>query len=251
MRFKDKVLFVTGGASGLARATALQFAAEGGKVAVVDLNGEKAAAVAAELPDAIGLACDVSNEDAVRAAVAATIAKFGRIDCIYAAGGHADFGPIEEWDLARFNKMLGVHIGGTFLVCKHAVPHMKKLGKGAIVTTASVAGYTAQPFNAAYGAAKAGIAGYTRQLALELAPHGIRVNAVAPGRVLSGMTAPLYTSRGGGDIERGKEQAGANNMLKRVGVAEEIAMPVCFMLSDEASFYTGQVMVVDGGETSL
>ncbi len=247
-RFEGRCLLATGAGSGLARATVEQFTAEGGRAAVLDLDGDRARAVAAELPGAIALQVDVADEAALTDAVATVATELGRIDCVFNAAGIADFGPIAEWSVERFERMLRIHMTGTFVVCREVTPIMRAGGGGSIVNVASVAALVAQPFNAPYGAAKAAIAGYTRQLALELAPD-IRVNAIAPGRVLSGMTEPLYVERGGGSLEAGVEIAAGYNMLGRVGVASEIAGPACFLFSDDASFVTGHLLVADGGET--
>lgn len=249
-RFDGKTLLATGGASGLARATAERFTGDGGRVAVVDLDGAKAQEVADGLEGAIALQADVADEGAIVAAVAEAAERLGGIDCVFNAAGIADFGPIAEWSTDRFNRMMTIHMGGTFVVCREVVPLMRARGGGSIVNVASVAALAAQPVNGPYGAAKAAIAGYTRQLALELAPD-IRVNAVAPGRIRSGMTEPLYAERGGGSFEKGAELAAEHNMLRRIGVASEIAGPACFLLSEDASFVTGHLLVVDGGETVL
>ncbi|MCY7307619.1 MAG: SDR family oxidoreductase [Rhodoferax sp.] len=249
-RFDGKVLLTTGGGSGLAEAVARRFARDGGRVAVLDMRGDAADAVAAQLPGSIGLAVDVASEDGVRDAVASAHRQLGRIDCVFNAAGHADFGPIEEWTLERWNRMLGVHVGGTFLVCKNVLPIMRAQGGGSIVNVASIAALVAQPRNAPYGAAKAAIIGFTQQLAMEAAPL-IRVNVVAPGRIRSGMTVPLWKQRGGGDIDTGVAQAAALNMLKRVGEPDDIAGPVCFLFSEDAAFMTGKTLVPDGGESHI
>jgi NAD(P)-dependent dehydrogenase (short-subunit alcohol dehydrogenase family) len=248
MRFQQKVLFATGAGSGIAEAVVRRFVAEGGRAAVVDLDLAKAEAVAAELDGCVGLAADVSDEDSVKQALAAAQRELGGVDCVFNAAGHAEFGPLEEWSLESWNRMFAVHAGGTFLVCKHALPLMRARGGGSIVNVASVAALVAQRGNAPYGAAKAAIAGFTRQLALEVAPD-IRVNTIAPGRVHTGMTEPLLVARGEGDMGRGAEVFGQGNLQKRTARPEELAAVVCFLLSEEASFVTGSLLVADGGET--
>lgn len=247
MRFENKVLFVTGGASGIGFATAERVVAEGGRAALVDLDLGRAEEAASRLPGCIGLAANVADEQAVAAAVAATVQRLGGIDLVLAAAGHAEFGPTAEWDPARFNRMLEVHVGGTFYACKHTLPAMKQRGKGAIVTIASTAAFTANGNNVPYGAAKAGITGLTRQLSLEALPE-VRINCIAPGRTVTGMTTPLMLQRGG-DLENGEKIFGAKIPMQRMGTAAELAAAVCFFLSDDASFITGQTLIVDGGET--
>ena len=248
-RFAGKVLFATGGASGIAEQVAIQFADQGGRVAIVDLTAERAETAAARIDGAIGLGADVADEASVKAAVDATVERLGRIDCVLNAAGYADFGPIEDYSYERWQRMLNVHAGGTFLVCKHALPALRVNG-GSIVNIASTAAIVAQPNNYAYGAAKAAIAGFSRQIALDLAPDGIRVNTVAPGRARSGITTPLYTARGGGSFEEGARVSAQGIMQKRIAEAVEIANVITFLLSDEASFVTAALYVVDGGETS-
>jgi NAD(P)-dependent dehydrogenase (short-subunit alcohol dehydrogenase family) len=250
MRFEGKVLFATGGGSGLGDALARRFAAEGGRVAVADLDAARAAAVAAELPGALAIGCDVSDEAAVADAVARAHAELGRIDCVFNAAGHVVFGPIEQYPVAEFRRMLAVHVTGSFLVCRAVVPIMRGLGGGAIVNVASVAALVATPSNGAYSAAKGAIVSWSRQLALDLAADGIRVNVIAPGRVRTGMTIPLYEARGEGDYSRGAQLGARHNLQKRIAEPEEIAALGCFLLSDEASFLTGSVHVADGGETA-
>ncbi len=250
LRFEGRVLFATGGGSGLAAATAKRFASEGGLVAVVDLDLERAEAVAGNHQGSIALQANVADEDAVRGAVSTAHERFGRIDCVFNGAGHADFGPIEDWSWERWNRMMTVHVGGTFLVCREVIPIMRDQGSGSIVNVSSIAALVAQPDNAPYGAAKGAVLTFSRQIARDVAPE-IRVNVVAPGRVVTGMTRPLYMERGGGDFEKGASEAAKLNMLKRLGEPEEIAAPVCFLLSDEASFITATLIVPDGGETAL
>ena len=249
MDFEGKVLFATGAASGIGAATARRFALGGGRVAIVDLDAGRAEETAGEIDGALGLGADVADETSVLAAVNATRDRLGRIDCVLNAAGHAAFGPIEEWTIDGWQKMMTVHAGGTFLVCKHVLPIMRQQGGGSIVNIASTAALTANKNNAPYGAAKGAIISFSRQLAREGAP-GIRVNAVAPGRVRTGMTEPLFSERGA-TAEEGERQFGMANMQQRVAEPDELAAPICFLLSDDASFITGTLLVVDGGETAI
>lgn len=249
MRFENRVLLATGGASGLAAATARRFTEEGGKVAVVDRDAARAEEVADKLDDAIAIGLDVSDETAVAAAVAQVQQHFGGIDAVFNAAGHAEFGPLSEWSFERWQKMLTVHAGGTFLVCREVLPGMLERGRGSIVNVASVAAIVGQSGNAPYGAAKGAILSFTKQLAKEAAP-AVRANVIAPGRTRTGMTEPIMVERAG-SIEKGAELFGQGNLQKRVAEPEEIAAPVCFLLSDDASFITGALLIADGGETAI
>jgi 3-oxoacyl-[acyl-carrier protein] reductase len=249
-RFDGRVLFATGAGSGIARAVSTRFTAEGGRVAVVDLDGARAKAVAAELDGAIGLAADVSDEASVQIAVEAAVDEFGGVDCVLNAGGHTDFGPIEDYSLERWNRMMAVHVGGPFLVCKYLLPILHARGGGSIVNIASIAALLAQRTNVAYGTAKSAVVGFSNQLALEAAPD-VRVNSVAPGRTQTAMTEPILLARGDGDLEKGAAIFGHGNMQQRTAKAEELAAAILFLLSDDASFVTGTTLIVDGGEHTI
>ena len=239
-RFDGKVLLATGGGSGIGAATARQFADEGGRVAVLDLTAERAELIAKDLEGSIGIACDVSDESAVGAAVAATVERLGRIDAVVNSAGYVHLAPIDELTLADWNKMLAVHLTGSFLVCKAALPALRSAGGGAIVNIASTAGLRARANLAAYAAAKGGIVAFSRQLALDVAADGVRVNVVAPGSVRTPLTAPVFGEHGR-----------PSSILGRVAEPEEIATTVCFLLSSDSSFYTGALFTPDGGQTAL
>ena len=261
-RFSERVLFVTGGASGIGAATARRFSAEGGRVAIVDVDHGRAELLASELPGSVAIAADAGDEHAIREAIASTVSDLGGIDCVLTAAGFADFGAFSDFSLERWNRLLAVHATGTFLACKYAAPALRERSGASIVTVASVAALVAQPTtaptakpefvvptnNAAYGAAKAAVLGFTRHLARDLAVDQIRVNAIAPGSVRTQMTEDLYRSRGGGDYDVGAGWSALSNPQRRVAEADEIAGVTCFLFSDDAAFVTGQTIVCDGGQ---
>jgi NAD(P)-dependent dehydrogenase (short-subunit alcohol dehydrogenase family) len=246
-RFGGKVLFATGGGSGIGAATARRFAAEGGRVAVADLDVERAGGVAAELDGSIALACDVSDERSVEEAVRTTQERLGRIDGVLNSAGYVKFAPIEELSLEDWNRMLAVHLTGTFLVCKAALPHLRAAGGGSIVNFASSTAIVGRANLAAYSAAKGGVVAFSRQLAVDAGPE-VRVNVLAPGSVRTPLTAPVFGESGSGS---GGHSALPHSIQNRTAEPEEIAAAACFLLSDEASFFTASMLVADGGATAI
>jgi 3-oxoacyl-[acyl-carrier protein] reductase len=246
-RFTGRVLFAIGGGSGIAAATARRFAAEGGRVAVVDLDRDRARAVAEELDGSYAMACDVADERSVQQAVDEAAQRLGRIDCVLNAAGHVHFAPLEQVSVEEWNRMLAVHLTGTFLVCRTVLPALRAAGGGSIVNLASVAALVARRNLAAYSAVKGAIVSLSRQLALDLAADDVRVNTIAPGSVRTPMTQPVYGEEGGPPVH----SAVPDSIQKRIAEPEEIAATACFLFSADASFLSGTLLVADGGATAI
>jgi NAD(P)-dependent dehydrogenase (short-subunit alcohol dehydrogenase family) len=244
MRLEGKVALITGGGSGIGRATALLFATEGARVMIADLNEETARRAVNEIEDKGGQAAfvraDTSSEDDIQAAIKATVNTFGRLDIMFnnAGIGGRDLEGREQWD-----RVIAVNLSGVYYGCKYAAEEMLRTGGGSIINTASIAGLTGG-YSAPYTAAKHGVVGLTREFALQYANQNIRVNCVCPGPIRTEMTRPMWE-----DEER--RQDWPNRVpMGRWGEPEEIARAVLFLASEDASYVTGTHIIVDGGYTA-
>lgn len=239
----QKVALVTGAARGIGLATAKRFLDEGWRVALLDIEGELLRAAVADLADpdrALALICDVSDAGAVTAAIEQIGQRFGRLDALVNNAGVAVFAPIMETSNEDWSRILAVNLTGPFLCTKAAVPLMREHGGGAVVNITSISAVRASTLRSAYGTSKAGLAHLTKQLAVELASLGIRVNAVAPGPVDTAMAKAVHTPEIRADYHDAIP-------LNRYGLEEELAEAIFFFCSDRASYITGQILAVDGG----
>jgi 3-oxoacyl-[acyl-carrier protein] reductase len=239
-----RVAIVTGGGSGIGRATAVALARRGASIAVADLSVQAAARVvdevAAEGSEAIACPVNVADGAQVRATVKAAIERFGQVDVLVNSAGLYRLGQITEVSEADWDLLLDVNLKGAFLFCKEVVPHMRDRHSGAIVSVSSVSGRTkAMLAGVHYCASKAGIIGLTMCLANQLAPEGIRVNAVAPSTIDTPMNAGLSGAE--------REALTQRVPLGRLGHAEEVAAAIVFLASDAASYITGDTINVNGG----
>jgi len=248
--FEGMVALVTGAAQGIGAACARRLAQDGAALALWDVDDERGQALAQSLTQAgrraLYLHCDVSNKAEVESALAATLAEFGRVHGLVNNAGifrAADFLDISEAD---WDAVLGVNLKGAFLVGQAVARHMASHGGGAIVHMSSVNATLAIPNIASYNASKGGINQLTRAMALALVDHGIRVNAVAPGTIATELArAAVLTS------EEASARIMSRTPMRRLGEPEEVAEVVAFLLSDAASYMTGEIVVVDGGRMAL
>jgi NAD(P)-dependent dehydrogenase (short-subunit alcohol dehydrogenase family) len=237
------VALITGAADGIGWAMARRFAAAGCRVALADLDGDRAAARAAELgAHHLAVRADVADEDSAVAMIEETVAQLGRLDILVNNAGIGDsHKPTLEQDLATFDRILRIHLDGTFVASREAARAMAEQG-GAILNVSSIAGLTGLPRRNAYGAAKAGIVAMTKSMACEWAGAGIRVNAIAPGYVGTALVAKLVEA---GRIDRARLER--RIPLGRLADPAEIAETAWFLCSPSASYVTGAVLSVDGG----
>jgi len=246
-RVDGKVALVTGGASGIGRATALTFAREGAKLVIADTNDEGGQQtvhmITEQGGEAIFIQVDVTSASAVEALISKTVETYGRLDCAHNNAGIASGvrALTADYPEERWHQVIAVNLTGVWLCMKYEMVQMLHHGGGAIVNTASIAGLVGGAGGAAYTASKHGVVGLTKTAALEYAQQGIRVNCVCPGYIQTPMTA-----QGMSDPEQ-MARIIAREPLGRVGAPEEVAETVVWLCSDAASFVTGHTMTVDGG----
>jgi len=253
MRLKGKIAAITGAATGLGEATALLFAEEGAHVVVADFDdagGERAVSeIRKKGAEALFVHADISKESDARGIAEEAVRVFGGIDVLV---NNAAVFVLKGFDatVAEWQRSLGINVIGTALVTKYVAEVMKKNGRGAIVNLSSISAWIAQSNMFAYSSTKAAILQMTRNMAMDLAPYGIRVNVVCPGTI---MTAAVrrYMQERGMTLDQLNAEEGAKTLLKRVGQQREVANAILFLASDDASYITGTHLMVDGGYTAI
>jgi meso-butanediol dehydrogenase / (S,S)-butanediol dehydrogenase / diacetyl reductase len=249
-KLENQVALITGAASGIGLATAKRFAREGGAIAGLDIAAPDTAGwqeVRDCSPSSAFFSVDVLDESSVKAAVTAMLERFGgRVDVLVNCAGVSTFGaahelPVEEWD-----RVLGINLRGSFLVTKYVVPAMLVRRRGSIIHIASIEGLEGVSQQLAYGVSKGGVVQMTRNMAVDYARDGIRVNCVCPGAIETPLTAPLHLEA----FKSVRDKMTDAHLMGRFGQPEEVAAAILFLASDEASFVTGHALVVDGGYTA-
>jgi NAD(P)-dependent dehydrogenase (short-subunit alcohol dehydrogenase family) len=250
-RLAGKSVIITGAGSGIGRAAAQLFSLEGAKLIIVD-RSESVHETAKLVSDAGGtieaITADAGSESDVKAYVEKALSKYGKLDAIWAnAGVSGGLVPLLEQTVEQWQEILRINLIGPFLAIKHSMPHMVKQGHGSIVLTASVAGLKSGASGHPYASSKAGVISLVQTTAYSLSGTGVRINAVCPGLIETGMTKPIFDNA----KERGTQgKIGQLNPLKRAGQPHELAAMGLFLASDDASYVNGQAIPVDGGLTA-
>lgn len=252
-RFSDKIVIITGAASGLGLATAQRLAGEGAKLVLVDLKDDalnKAASTLKSGADVTLVAADVSDPGQVCTYVRRTVEAHGRIDGFFNnAGIEGKQNPTEDFGNSEFDRVIGVNLNGVFYGLAEVLKVMREQGSGSIVNTASVGGIRGVGNQSGYAASKHGVVGLTRNSAVEYGQYGIQINAIAPGAIMTPMVENSLRQIGGDDWEKVGEDFVQPNPMKRFGKPEEVAALAAFLLSGEASFINGAVITIDGGQS--
>ena len=247
-RVDGKVALVTGSGNGQGRAEAKMLAREGAKVAVADIRDDDGKRVEAEINETGGaclyLHLDVTNEESWQAAIAATIARFGKLDILVNNAGIYRIELVEETSVELWDQVMEINSKGVFLGTKHAIPELRKAGGGSVINISSTAGLVGSNLAAAYSASKGAVRLFTKATAIQYAQDGIRANSIHPGIIQTDMTAALLA-----DPNHYQERLD-RTPLGRIGKPEDVAYGALFLASDESSFMTGSELVIDGGRTA-
>lgn len=247
MSFQNKVVLITGGTSGIGKATALQFATHGAKVVIAGRRDEHGRRVVQEIAERGGTATfvktDVANEVDVRNLIAETVKQYGRVDIAFNNAGVEHTGPVAEFTTDAYRHVFDINVLGVFLSMKYEIQQMLEQGGGVIINTSSILGHIAMPGASIYNASKHAVEGATKTAALEYAQQNIRINAVAPAATATDMIDRFAGKEGA----ENRAQLASLHPMKRLATADEIAAAVLYLASDAASFTTGISLPVDGG----
>jgi NAD(P)-dependent dehydrogenase (short-subunit alcohol dehydrogenase family) len=253
-RLEGKRAFITGAARGIGAAGAIMFAREGASVMCTDIDQEPLEEVVGAIRDAGGTAvamhCDVGREADIRQAIAAAVEAFGGLDVVWANAGAPAEGRAGDISNELWERTLNLNLTSAWLTAKHSLPHLIACGRGSLIFTASAAGMQGSPNVAAYAAAKAGVIGFARQLAMDYAQHNVRANVVSPGLSMTKMVVDAYGERAqqfGTTMDELVKRSEAAYPLQRLGTPEDQANLAVFFASDESSWMTGHAIAVDGG----
>lgn len=258
MKFKQKTAYITGGGSGIGKATALAFAEAGANVAIVDINAEGAQQTASEIEklggQCLAIAGDISSPTLVENSIKDTVAKFGGLDFVFNNAGCEFVAPLLETSEAQWDEVIDTNLKGTFMVAKHAAEHMVRQKFGVIINNASDAGLRGIRLNAAYSTSKAGIIHLTRSIALDYGAYNVRCNCICPGCIRTPLCERFNAEVGARKGKSGEEVLDAfvkaNIPMQRVGMPDEVASVVLFLCSDDARYVSGAIIPIDGGLTA-
>ncbi len=258
MRLQDKVAIITGAASGIGRATAILFAREGAKVAVVDINAEEGrtttASINEQTGEAIFIQADLSQSKDAQRVVDETVQEYGRVDVLHNNAGILIFGNVVDCTEEEWDQIMAVNLKSAFLLSKYAIPEMIKIEGGSIVNTASVGGIVGAENASAYAASKGGMIQLTRSMALDYGPKNIRVNCICPGSTETPMLRHVWQVEGqslGKGVDAMRELYLHGRPLRMIGTPEDMANAALYLASDESRFVTGICLVVDGGVSAM
>ncbi len=250
MRLANKICIVTGAGSGIGRASALLFAAEGANVIAADLDEGAAADTVAQMQvEGVARRVDVADEAETRALAADAVERFGRIDVLFNNAGIAGVGDVEETSLELWERVMSVNARGVFLMCRAVVPQMIAQKSGSIVNMASAIVHTGLARRISYAASKGAVLAMTKSMQVDLAPHGVRVNALMPGTILTPFVEE-YLAKSYADPEEGKRSIRARQLTGDLGMPEDIAYAALYLASDESKYMAGAGFVIDGGMTA-